>query len=76
MTTVGRVTVIGEETVVAGYALAGAVVVPAEDGPAVQQAWDDLPGDVEVVVLTARAARALGRRRTAETMPLTVVMPT
>ncbi len=76
MSTVGRVAVIGEETAVAGYALAGAVVVLAEDGAAVQRGWDALPDDVEVVVLTVRAAEALGARRTEAEMPLTVVMPT
>jgi vacuolar-type H+-ATPase subunit F/Vma7 len=69
------VAVIGEETAVAGYALAGAVVVPAEDGPAVLAAWNALDADVEVVVLTPSAARALGSERTEATHPLTVVMP-
>jgi vacuolar-type H+-ATPase subunit F/Vma7 len=71
----GRVVVIGEETAVAGYALAGAVVVPVEDAPAVCDAWDALAADVEVVVLTPRAARALGSARTGTMHPLTVVMP-
>jgi vacuolar-type H+-ATPase subunit F/Vma7 len=71
----GRVAVIGEETAVSGYGLAGAVVVPAEDAPAVVDAWDALAADVEVVVLTARAAQALGPARTGTMSPLTVVMP-
>jgi vacuolar-type H+-ATPase subunit F/Vma7 len=72
---VGRVAVIGEETAVAGYALAGAVVVPAEDALAVRDAWDALGAEVEVVVLTPAAARALGSSRTTTMHPLTVVMP-
>lgn len=71
----GRVAVIGEHTAVAGYALAGALVLPAEDDDAVRVAWSGLPDDVEVVVLTPRAARALGAARTAKLLPLTVVMP-
>jgi vacuolar-type H+-ATPase subunit F/Vma7 len=71
----GNVAVIGEETAVAGYALAGAVVVPAESAQAVLDAWEGLGDDVEVVVLTSRAAYVLGPTRTARTRPLTVVMP-
>ena len=66
---------IGEETAVSGYTLAGALVLPAEDDPAVREAWNELAADVEVVVLPARAARALGPQRTETTHPLTVVMP-
>lgn len=75
MSEVGRVAVIGEETAVAGYALAGAVILPAEDAPAVREAWNALAADVEVVVLTPRAAQALGASRNATMRPLTVVMP-
>lgn len=75
MSAVGRVAVIGEETAVAGYALVGAIVAPAEDAPAVLVAWNALAADVEVVVLTPRAARALGPERTETMHPLTVVMP-
>ena len=71
----GPVAVIGEETAVAGYALVGALVVPAEDARAVREAWESLGSDVEVVVLTPRAAQALGPVRTATMHPLTVVMP-
>jgi vacuolar-type H+-ATPase subunit F/Vma7 len=70
----GRIAVIGEETAVAGYALAGAVIVTADDAQAVHGAWDALADDVEVVVLSPRAARALGRRRTATIVPFTAVM--
>lgn len=71
----GRVAVLGEETTVAGYALAGAVTLCAEDAQAVRAAWAELPDDVDVVVLTQRAAQALGPARTATMHPLTVVMP-
>ena len=71
----GRVAVLGEETAVSGYALAGAVVLVAEDAPAVLRRGRRLSADVEVVVLTDRAARALGPARTASMHPLTVVLP-
>ena len=71
----GRVAVIGEETAVAGYTLAGALVVSAEDDAALRQAWACLGDDVEVVVLTRRAADVLEAVRSATNRPLTVVMP-
>ena len=71
----GRVAVIGEETAVSGYALAGVLVLPAEDDAAVHGAWSSLPDDVQVVILTSAAARTLGGARTANVLPLTVVMP-
>jgi vacuolar-type H+-ATPase subunit F/Vma7 len=69
----GRVAVIGEETAVAGYALAGAEVFPTADANEVRDAWAALADDVVVVVLTARAAAALGPEPTAH--PLRVVIP-
>jgi vacuolar-type H+-ATPase subunit F/Vma7 len=72
---VGRVVVLGEETAVAGYALAGAVTVHAEDPAAVRAAWAALPDDVDVVILTRGAADALGPARTASLDRLSVVMP-
>ena len=41
-----RVAVIGEQVSVQGYALAGAVVLVAEDADAAQHAWDALSEDV------------------------------
>lgn len=71
----GRVAVIGEETAIAGYALAGALVLPAEAADAVHDAWSSLPDDVQVVILTPQAAGTLGDARTAKLLPFTVVMP-
>ena len=71
----GRVAVIGEETAVSGYALAGVLVLPAEGDDAVHDAWSSLPDDVQVVILTSAAARTLGGARTAKLLPFTVVMP-
>lgn len=69
------IAVIGAGTLVAGYRLSGAVVLAAEDDNAVRAAWDRLPEDVAVVVLTAAAARALGDTPSATGPPLAVVMP-
>ncbi len=71
----GRLAVIGEQTAVSGYVLAGVLVLPAEGDDAVHGAWSSLPDDVAVVILTSRAARTLGDARTAKLLPFTVVMP-
>lgn len=55
-----RIAVIGEEHLVDGYRLAGATVLVAADDDAVRRAWHALPEDAGVVVLTERAAAALG----------------
>lgn len=70
----GRVAVLGEGTAVSPFALAGALVLAADDDAAVRSAWSALPSDVEVVVLTPAAARALGPVHD-RPLPLTVVMP-
>jgi vacuolar-type H+-ATPase subunit F/Vma7 len=57
---VSRVAVLGEEARVAGFALAGALPLPAEDPDGVRRAWRDLPADVALVLLTPAAAAALG----------------
>ncbi|WP_211589413.1 V-type ATP synthase subunit F [Microbispora sp. H11081] len=70
-------TVIGEAVRVAAFGLAGALVRPAEDAEAVRAAWRTLEPHVAVVVLTPRAAEALGDEvaRAVNGGPLTVVMP-
>ena len=70
-----RVAVLGEEVSVQGYALAGAVVLVAEDVGAARAAWNGLADDVAVVILTPAAADALGPERVAGLHPLAVVMP-
>ena len=54
-----RVAVIGEGVRVQGFALAGALVLAAEDAAGARAAWRSLPPDVVVVVLTPEAADAL-----------------
>jgi vacuolar-type H+-ATPase subunit F/Vma7 len=70
-----RVAVVGELTRVQGFALAGALVVAAEDPEAVRAAWASLDEEVAVVVLTPAAAAALGEGPEPRRWPLTVVMP-
>lgn len=70
-----RAAAIGESSRIQGYALAGAVVYPAEGEAEVRAAWRALPGDVEVVIVTARAAAWLGDELTVRRAPLPVVMP-
>jgi vacuolar-type H+-ATPase subunit F/Vma7 len=70
-----RAAVIGETSRVQGYALAGAVVCAADDAAQVRAAWQSLPADIEVVIVTATAAAVLGGELTARPLPLAVVMP-
>ncbi len=53
------VAAIGAEVRVAGFALAGVAVRPAEDDATVRAAWAALPEDVVAVILTPAAAAAL-----------------
>jgi len=73
-----RLAVLGERSRVAGYGLVGALVVAADDDEAVRSAWaglvDDPAADVDVVVLTRRAADALPADCMTREHPLTVVM--
>ncbi|MEV5312455.1 hypothetical protein [Streptomyces sp. NPDC052610] len=73
----GRVAALGERTRVAGLALAGAVVLVADDAEAVRRAWRDLPDGIDLVILTPAAADALGPDPAAHGVrrPLTAVMP-
>ncbi|HXX89848.1 MAG TPA: hypothetical protein VEI83_06475 [Acidimicrobiales bacterium] len=72
----GRVVVLGESVVVAGFALGGAVPVAADDPDAVRRSWESLDGDTAVVVLTPAAADALGARTAERPDTLVVRMPT
>jgi vacuolar-type H+-ATPase subunit F/Vma7 len=68
----GRIAAIGESIRVQGFALAGVLILPGDDPEAVRVSWSSLPADVEVVLLTPRAADALDPDASG---PLTVVMP-
>jgi vacuolar-type H+-ATPase subunit F/Vma7 len=66
-----RAAVIGESVRTAGFALAGAVVLTAENRDEARAAWRSLPADIDVLVLTARAAAWLGETPCASPSPLT-----
>jgi len=70
-----RAAVIGEAVRVEGYAMAGAVVYPAEDADQAHAAWRSMPADIVVVVMTARAAAWLGVVPQQRDGVLQVVMP-
>jgi vacuolar-type H+-ATPase subunit F/Vma7 len=74
---VPAIAVLGESAAVQGYALAGVEVLTAETPEEVRRAWALLTDEVAVVILTARAAEALGAEATGEgeATRLTVVVP-
>jgi vacuolar-type H+-ATPase subunit F/Vma7 len=57
-----RLAVLGEELHIRGFGLAGAELLPAERPEDARRAWDDLPDDVGLIVLTPMAAAALTGR--------------
>ncbi|MDX3633415.1 MULTISPECIES: hypothetical protein [Streptomyces] len=67
---------LGEQARVAGLALAGVLVLVAEDPRAVRRTWRVLPDDVQLVILTPAAAKALDLPEPPRGgQPLTAVMP-
>ncbi|MCI4354228.1 MAG: hypothetical protein L3K06_02545 [Thermoplasmata archaeon] len=70
-----RVVVLGDPLWVEGFALAGATVLPATDPDAVRAAWDVLPEDTVVLVVTADAAETLGSALEDRPYLLSVVIP-
>ena len=70
-----RVAAIGEETRLAGYALAGVDIYAASGADQYRAAWTRLPGDVGLVVLTSAARAALGSQLAGRPQLLWVVTP-
>jgi vacuolar-type H+-ATPase subunit F/Vma7 len=70
-----RAAVIGESARTAGFALAGALVLAAENQDEARAAWASLPADVAVLVVTPRAAAWLGTAPRARRDVLLVVIP-
>jgi len=64
--------VLGESPCVDAWALAGADVVAVESAAAAAAAWDALPPDTEIVIVTPSVALALGARLAER---LSVVLP-
>ena len=70
-----RAAVIGEATRTAGFALAGALVFPAETAGEARVAWSRLPADVAVLLVTPRAAAWLDTAPRSRRDLLLAVMP-
>lgn len=70
----GAVAVIGEPPRVDGFGLAGALVFVATTAEEVRDAWQRLPEDVEVVILTQLAAETVVAEP-ARGRPYPVVLP-
>jgi vacuolar-type H+-ATPase subunit F/Vma7 len=70
-----RAAVIGAELRIQGYALAGAALCPVDGQAGARQAWQALPADVAVVIVTAQVAGWLGDELTQRPGVLPVVMP-
>lgn len=66
--------VIGAQLTVEGYALAGATVCAAESQGEAVAAWEALPRDTVLLILTASAAAWLAERVAQRPEILTVVM--
>lgn len=69
------VVALGEQALLEGFQLAGASVHGAETDDEVRRAWTALPDNAGVVILTPRAAGALGTALTDPNSPMTVVLP-
>ncbi|WP_066303644.1 V-type ATP synthase subunit F [Arthrobacter luteolus] len=69
------VAALGAPDALAGYELAGARLVPARSPEEIRQAWDQLPADTAVVILTPEAAAVLADRLDDPAVPLTVTLP-
>lgn len=71
----GLIVVIGDVATISGFALAGATVRSAEDPDDALRAWNDLPEETSVVLLTPEAAAAIGERPAPRDDVLRVVLP-
>ena len=69
------VAALGEQALLEGFRLVGASIYPAETDDEVRRAWTALPDNAGVVILTPRAAGALGAVLADPHLPMTVVLP-
>lgn len=74
MSTVATAAVIGEELAVEGYALAGCVLLPADNPDELNSAWQALPPDTVLLILTDSAASWLAERLAQRPDIMTAVM--
>lgn len=70
-----RLVVLGEEPHIRGFGLAGAELLSAGSPDDARRAWDDLPDDIGLIVLTPMAAAALAGRLDERPRLLRVVLP-
>ena len=70
-----RIVALGDPIWVEGFSLAGATVIPATDPDAIRAAWETLPDDTGVLVLTEESAQALGEALEERPSLLSVVIP-
>lgn len=70
-----RVAVLGEAVAVEGFALAGALVFVADSAGDVDAAWDAMPDDVGVLIVTPGAEDRLRGRFDERPHLLTVTSP-
>jgi len=73
--TTGTVAAIGDPSVLVGYRLAGVLVHAAGGAAEAQSAWDTMPDDVALVLVTDIVAEALEQRMQRPGAPLSVVIP-
>jgi vacuolar-type H+-ATPase subunit F/Vma7 len=66
---------LGEQALLEGFRLAGATLLVAETDEEVRSFWSELQPDAGFVILTQRAARALGTAVLDAQSPLTAVLP-
>lgn len=69
------VVALGEQALLEGFRLAGAGMIAAETDDEVRRAWSSMPPDAAVIILTPRAASALGTVLADPRSPMTVVLP-
>ncbi|HUW78240.1 MAG TPA: hypothetical protein VMV52_05750 [Candidatus Nanopelagicaceae bacterium] len=75
MTMSGTVVALGEEALIKGYSLAGASLAAVDTDDDVRSGWNSLPKTTAVVILTPRAAKALGKALFDLDSPMSVVLP-
>lgn len=69
-----EIVALGEPAVLAGFRMAGVRVLAAEGPEAVRRVWEGLGHDVGLVIMTSRAAEAIGRAASMAG-PLVAVLP-
>jgi vacuolar-type H+-ATPase subunit F/Vma7 len=66
---------IGEQALLDGFRLAGVCVFAGSTDEEIRRAWQALPTNTAIVILTPRSARALEPVMADPRSPMTVVLP-